>query len=236
MITVLIVEDDLPAQRRLVRLLRAHPAYSDASVMCADDVSEARRVLAATDVHLMLLDLDLHGDDGFGVLSAARDADTKVVVVSAHTDRALKAFDVGVVDFVAKPVNASRLMLALGRVQPEAIGRRPSELIVRSRHGLERVRVDDIVLISGADDYVNVTLTNGRQLLHDESIATLERKLPSDFLRVHRSHIVRREAVRRVLDALGGTRFVELRNGSRVPVSRRRVTTVLRALLGATAP
>ncbi|MBC7842438.1 MAG: response regulator transcription factor [Gemmatimonadaceae bacterium] len=234
--TVLIVEDDLPAQRRLVRLLRAHPEYRDACVVCADDVTEARRVLASEAVKLVLLDLDLHGDDGFGVLSAASTAGTMVVVVSANTHRALRAFDVGVVDFVAKPVNAARLMIALGRVQPDAIRRRPAALIVRSRHGLERVSVEDVLYISGADDYVAVTLMSGRRLLHDEPIAHLERQLPSDFLRVHRSHIVRRDSVRRVLDGPGGTRIIELRNGARVPVSRRRVALVLRTLLRAMAP
>jgi two-component system response regulator LytT len=234
--TVLIVEDDLPAQRRLVRLLRTHPSYRDSDILCADDVIGARQVLASEAVQLLLLDLDLHGDDGFGVLNAATAADTKVVVVSAHTDRALQAFDAGVVDFVGKPVLPARLMIALGRAQPDAVGRRPAALIVRSRHGLERVAIDDVVHISGADDYVTLTLASGRRLLHDEPIAHLERQLTSDFLRVHRSHIVRCDAVRRVSDGTGGTRIVELRDGSRVPVSRRRVAAVLRALLGATPP
>ena len=233
--TVLIVEDDLPAQRRLVRLLRTHPSYRDTAVLCADDVTGARRVLASEAVQLVLLDLDLHGDDGFCVLSAATDANTKVVVVSAHTDRALHAFDAGVVDFVGKPVHAARLMIALGRAQPDAVGHRPSALIVRGRHGLERVAVDDVLHISGADDYVTLTLVNGRRLLHDEPIAQLERRLTTDFLRVHRSHIVRCDGVRRVLDCPGGTRIVELRNGTRVPVSRRRVATVLQVLFGAGA-
>jgi len=233
--TVLIVEDELPAQRRLVRLLRTHPAYSDAAIRCADDVTEARRVLAADQVQLVLLDLDLHGDDGFSVLSAATDADTRVVVVSAHADRALQAFEVGVVDFVAKPVNAARLLLALGRAQPSTVGRRATELIVRSRHGLERIKVEDILHISGADDYVTLTLTTGRRLLHDEPISHLERHLPSAFVRVHRSHIVRHDAVSRILDGPSGTRVVELRSGLRIPVSRRRVSSVLRVLLGTRA-
>lgn len=230
--TVLIVEDDLPAQRRLVRLLREHPSYRDSVVRCADDVTDARHVLASEAVQLVLLDLDLNGDDGFSVLGAASNADMKVVVVSAHADRALQAFDVGAVDFVAKPVCANRFMLALGRAEPESSGRRPAALIVRGRRGLERVAVDDVLHIGGADDYVTITLTTGRQLLHDEGIAQLERQLPSGFLRVHRSHIVRRDAVRRILDGPGGTRILELRSGSCVPVSRRRVAAVLQALLG----
>ena len=149
--TVLIVEDELPAQRRLVRLLRAHPAYSDAPILCADDVTEARRVLAADAVQLVLLDLDLHGDDGFRLLSATTDAEMRVVVVSAHADRALQAFEVGVLDFVAKPVNAAGLLLALGRAQPafrirRAVPRRRASpsFLHPAHHGTARVGHDGL--------------------------------------------------------------------------------------------
>ena len=231
--TVLIVEDDLPAQRRLVRLLRAHPAYREAQVRCADDVGGARLALQRETVHLMLLDLDLHGEDGFRVLAAAAESRTQVVVVSAHAHRAIEAYEVGVVDFVPKPVSEARLLLALGRARLDTTDRRPAELLVRTRQGLERVAPQDILYLRGADDYVELWLRSGRRLLHDESLAQLERRLPADFVRVHRSHMVRRDAVQCVLDGPVGTRVLQLSNGARVPVSRRRVAPVLRMLLGA---
>ena len=76
----------------------------------------------------MLLDLDLHGDDGFRLPGATTDADMRVVVVSAHADRALQAFEVGGFDFVAKPVNAARLLLALRRAQPASRIRRANNM------------------------------------------------------------------------------------------------------------
>lgn len=229
---VLIVEDDLPAQRRLVRLVRTHPRYTDAEVLCADDVEVARRVLATHDVQLVLLDLDLHGADGFRVLASGSAAGVQVVVVSAHTQRAIDAFEQGVVDFVPKPVSEARLHVALGRVPAVADGARPAELLVRTRAGLERVRVSDIVCIQADDDYVQLALRGGRRLLHDEPMARLAQRLPAEFVRVHRSFIVRRDAVRRVADGPGGARVLHLHDGTQVPVSRRRVAAVLRAVLG----
>jgi two-component system response regulator LytT len=231
--SVLIVEDDLPAQRRLVRLMRAHPMYTDAEIHCADDVAEARHIMAAYQVRLILLDLDLHGADGFRVIASAVDANHQVIVVSAHTHRAIEAFDLGVADFVAKPVSEARLRLALGRVRPEADRTRPPELLVRTRAGLERVPVLDIVHIRADDDYVQVALRSGRRLLHDEPMARLARRLPADFVRVHRSHIVRRDAVRCVADGPVGTRVLQLHDGARIPVSRRRAAAVLRVVLPA---
>lgn len=231
--SVLIVEDDLPAQRRLVRLMRAHPMYADAEILCADDLTEARHIMAGGRVRLLLLDLDLHGADGFQVIASAVDANHQVIVVSAHTHRAIEAFDLGVADFVAKPVSEARLHRALGRIRPEAEGTRPPELLVRTRAGLERVPVRNIVHIRADDDYVQVTLRSGRRLLHDEPMATLVRRLPADFVRVHRSHIVRRDAVRGVADGPSGTRVLMLHDGAHVPVSRRRAAAVLRVVLPA---
>ena len=230
--SVLIVEDDLPAQRRLLRIVRTHPRYADAEIWCADDLAGARRMLANQPVQLLLLDLELHGADGFELLSAAVNARLQIIVVSAHTQRAIEAFEVGVADFVPKPVSEARLQLALGRVQPEADGGRPVELLVRTRVGLERVSVDDIVHIQADDDYVQLALRSGRRLLHDEPLARLVRRLPAEFVRVHRSHIVRRDAVHRVVDGPSGTRILQLAGGARVPVSRRRAAAVLRVVLG----
>lgn len=230
--SVLIVEDDFPAQRRLLRLVRAHPGYADADIHCADDVTEARRIMATHTVRLVLLDLDLHGADGFAVVTSAVDARRQVIVVSAHTQRAIEAFELGVTDFVAKPVSEARLRLALGRVHPHADGGRLPELLVRTHTGLERVPVRDIVHIRADDDYVQVVLRSGRRLLHDEPIATLAQRLPAEFVRAHRSHLVRCDAVQRVVDGPAGTRLLELQNGARVPVSRRRAAAVLRVVLG----
>jgi DNA-binding LytR/AlgR family response regulator len=80
--------------------------------------------------------------------------------------------------------------------------------------------VESIVLIRGADDYAEVALIGGRTLLSGKTLASLERALPSDFLRVHRSHIVNLRRVVRLSPRGGGLREVELEGGLIAPVSR----------------
>ena len=122
-------------------------------VMVRRHASLRRRnvVLAVHQVQLVLRDLDLYGDDGFRLLSATTDAEMRVVVVSAHADRALQAFEVGVLDFVAKPVNAAGLLLALGRAQPafrirRAVPRRRASpsFLHPAHHGTARVGHDGL--------------------------------------------------------------------------------------------
>ncbi|MCU0649730.1 MAG: LytTR family DNA-binding domain-containing protein [Gemmatimonadaceae bacterium] len=226
----LLVEDERPAQRRLQRLLLAHPACAAAEVIPADDLDTARTVLATRAVDLLLLDLDVRGDDGFALLAEPATARARVIVVSAMESRAIEAFRHGVVDFVPKPVTEARLMLALGRALQAVPDPRVRELVIRTRHGAELVRAHEIVALEGAGDYVDVRLRDGRRLLHDEPLVHLERMLPDGFVRVHRSHIVPREAIWRVHTQPGGGRELELVDGSRVPVSRRRAAAVLRQL------
>lgn len=66
---------------------------------------------------------------------------------------------------------------------------RPNCLTVASSRGVERVPLGDIVAVVGADDYVELRLTNGRKMLHAARLDRLESDLPASFLRVHRSVI-----------------------------------------------
>ena len=229
---VLIVEDEDPAARRLQRLVAAQLG-DVVQVDRAEDVAAARRLLAQHAFAIVLLDLDLAGRDGFEVLRDASGA--RIVVVSAHSDRAIEAFDHAVVDFVTKPVSEPRLALALTR----ALGppRPPGELqlVVRSAGETELVAASAIVRLSGADDYVELSLTTGQQLLHNARLDDLEGRLPPAFLRVHRCHIVNRAHLVRIRTLATGQRVVDCSDGGEVPVSRRRARAVLAALADAAA-
>lgn len=226
---VLIVEDEAPAARRLRRLVAAELAVDPAEILMADSLLAARQCLSRTHVDLLLLDLDLAGHDGFEALRSVRGPMPATVVVSANVDRALEAFDRDVIDFVSKPVAAKRLARALCRARD---GRREdARLAIRSLGRMEIVDVDDILHIAGADDYVEITTQDGRRLLHSERLDTLERRLPNRFIRTHRSHIVNLAQVVQLQFEDQDRRLLVTRDGTRIPVSRRRIRAVREALL-----
>lgn len=224
---ILIVEDEAPAHRRLLRLIRTTPGYDDATIEIAESLREAHRQLADVAWDVVLLDLDLAGRDGFelvGRLPSARP--TQVIVVSAYPQRAIEAFEHAVVDFVRKPVSATRLAQALSRLRREPHDDDATALVVRRRGNVELVRLDDVLCASGADDYVELQLRDGRTALHDATLDELERQLGDGFIRTHRSHLVNAQHVVRLCDSPVHTRVVELSGGLSVPVSRRRLATV----------
>ena len=226
---LLIVEDEAPAARRLERLAREHLGGRLTTVVQAPTAALAAAHLEGGGFDGMLLDLNLSGEDGFSVMRQAHGV--PVVVVSASAERALEAFDHAVLDFVAKPVSAQRLARGLDRLVAAGAGQRPARLIVRGRGRADVVALERVVRIAGADDYAELVMTDGRRLLHDDTLAALGARLPAGFLRVHRSHIVNADHLTALTQGDGGLR-VQLTGGETAPVSRRRAEAVRTALAG----
>jgi len=227
-IRVLIVEDEAPAHRRLCRLIRNTPGYEQAAIEVAESLRDAQRLLEGTAWNVVFLDLDLSGRDGFDLVGRfSSSSPTQIIVVSAYPQRAIEAFEHAVVDFVRKPVSASRLAQALGRLRREPFAEDAAVLVVRRPGSVELVPLEQVLRVSGADDYVELYLRDGRRVLHDATLDELESQLTTGFVRVHRSHLINVRHVVRLLDGDADQRTVELTGGLIVPVSRRRFAAVV---------
>lgn len=225
---ILIVEDEAPAARRLRRLVAAELTLDPDSILLIDNIQEAKAYLEQTAVDLLLLDLDLSGRDGFELLQNSGVSQSATIIVSANVDRALEAFDQEVVDFVPKPVSTERLSRALIRAREADKGEQ--RLTIRSQGKTDIIEVRTISHVSGADDYVEVVTVTGDRLLHYDRLEAMEKSLPVDFLRVHRSHIVNMKHVVKMQNMGDRQRLLITIDGSEVPVSRSNVKRVLAAL------
>lgn len=118
-----------------------------------------------------------------------------------------------------------QLEAALARQNPA-----PVTIMVSDKGQLRKIDSEDIVLCSGARDYVTLHLVNGETLLHDDSLSDLNDKLPPKFLRVHRSHLVNTDFVKALKRTGAGLGELILETGDVVPVSRRILPQVRKAL------
>lgn len=128
---------------------------------------------------------------------------------------------------IEQRLRGDRLQQALDRLQAE---RSPQTLSVASTGRLRQIAVERIVRIQGAGDYVELSLDDGSQLLHTATLNELDAELPPQFLRVHRSHLVNTHFIDRLERSDAGTGTLHLRDGAAVPVSRRVMPGVRRAL------
>jgi DNA-binding LytR/AlgR family response regulator len=221
-VNVLIVEDEDVVARRLARLARAILGERLASLETTTTIEDALECLRARSLDLVFLDLDLNGDDGFRVLGEAVAGSFQTIIVSAHADQALRAFEYGVTDFVAKPYTEERLRQALARVDKRepALRDRLRVLAVRRRGEVRLLPLDAIVRIAAADDYSEVHCEDGTTWLHDKTLAALEHLLPGRFERVHRSHIVDVGRIASWQIAEGSRYHLVLDRGDQVPAGR----------------
>jgi DNA-binding LytR/AlgR family response regulator len=217
---VVILEDESMIARRLARLTREILGDDLQSVQCVSDLDSASALLANHPDALLLLDLNLAGQDGFEVLRRAVVEPFQTIVVSANTARAIEAFELGVVDFVGKPFSAERLAKAMERARQGTRHERARFLAVSIAGKVDLIPVESVVAIHGEDDYSSIETLDGRKHLHRKTLTALECLLPPEFRRVHRSHIVNMKQVARVQTHEGGVRTVVLANGTSVPVSR----------------
>lgn len=256
-LTVLVVDDEPLARRRVTRLLQKLAWVQ--KVEEAGDVEEALERAAACRPDILLLDIQMPGGDGFRVMERLAPPLPAVVFVTAFDHYALRAFDASAVDYVTKPIEPGRFEQALQRARVAAESgaqaerldelretvaslkraiagqsRRQSEFWVRRQGEYLKIAPEDIIRFQADRDYVRLHVA-GADYLYQESLTSLESRLDRDaFLRIHRSTIVRRSAIARIRPAPFASLIVVLTDGTELRVGRT-YTHAIRASLAPSA-
>ncbi len=225
-LATLIVDDEPLAVERLERLVARIDGLD--LIGTASDGETALERVRGGGIDLLLLDIAMPGKDGLAVARAlaAMTDPPAIIFCTAFDGFAVEAFDLGVADYVLKPVAQDRLEKAVARVAA-ARSERPGaaagaqEFWVPHRSELVRVAAEDIDRIEAERDYMRLHLGTRSYLLH-ETIGTLEERLdPTRFLRIHRSHIVRRDFITGLRHEGGGVWHAQLADGESLRIGRK---------------
>lgn len=248
---VLIVDDEPAARSRLGMMLE------DLDIEVAGEAAnglEALELCRDRKPDVLLLDIEMPEIDGFDVARHLPSPAPLLIFQTAWDDYALQAFDHAAVDYLVKPVSRDRLERALERARERVeADRRPAaalspellaslrstlaqparqpRVLVRDRGG-HRLLAFDALLRFTTEEGVVWAVANGARFITDYTLTELEQRTAGRFVRVSRGDLVNLDAVRRILAAGDGTGELELPDGSRVRVSRRRFADVRDALQG----
>ncbi len=223
---VLLVDDEPAARARLRRLLAAHADV--AAVFEAADAPEALVLLARERVDLAVLDIEMPGGSGLQ-LAAQLPPGCCRVFSTAYAEHALRAFELGALDYLLKPYSAERLAATLQRVRAQLALPAPSASLaagaeqawVETREGRRRIRLADVQWLSAADNYVALHVPPDSFLERATLASVLERPgWIGLFLRVHRSHAVNPAHVLAVTPCGDGEALLTLRCGAQLRVAR----------------
>jgi two-component system, LytTR family, response regulator LytT len=218
---ILIAEDEAVTARRLERMVGELLGEKAESVTVKESLADAEEHLFGKPIDLLLLDLNLHGQDGFDLLKVAAAGSFQTIVVSANTERAVEAFQYGVLDFVPKPFDLDRLRQALERTGRQGSRAAPAKYLSVRKHGkVELIPIEKVLFLQGAGDYVEVHLVDGRMELHSKTLEALAELLPAHFERIHKSYLVDMRAMKGIVLQGAGKYAMEIQGGRLLPVSR----------------
>jgi two-component system LytT family response regulator len=246
-IRVAIVEDEPPASAKLRRLLAEHARYR--IVAEAEDVAGGLAVLRDARPELLFLDIQLGAESGFDLLTRASPPYPLIVFTTAFHEHALRAFEFAALDYLLKPFDRERFARCLARVDERLRERREaqiegesgvadeerlrrlgtdlghtprlSRIVVHERGRSLIVPIADVQRLSAAGNYVDVH-TSTRCHLVRSTLARLAQRLdPTEFLRVHRSHLVRADFIAEIAPWAHGDLKLVLKDRSELLLSRR---------------
>lgn len=217
----LVVEDEPLAAEILVDYISQVP-FLELKSVCSDAIY-AMEILQTEKIDLIFLDIHLPKLKGMDFLESLK-FPPSVIITSAYKDYALQAFDVGVIDYLLKPIRFNRFLKAVGKMnQPNRVisaegsaGMAGERKHVYFNVGKKRVKIyiDEILFIESVREYVRIT-TPDKNILVKYHITEMEELLSKDnHVRVHRSFIVNKSKITAFTAA-----EVEI-GGKQIPIGR----------------
>ena len=237
-LTSLIVDDEVLARQGLRQLLERDDEVT--AIHEARDGREAVDAIRNQRPDLVFLDVQMPELDAFGVIDAVGlERMPPIVFVTAHDEHAIRAFEISAIDYLLKPVTASRFDQALARAKAlvktpgggqeeilallEAIAsphRYLKRLAVRSPGKTYFVNVSELDWIGAAENYVELHSGDAAHLLHVRMNALEQSLDPRMFVRIHRSIIVNIGRIKEMHSAMHGEYVMVMRSGVRLQSSR----------------
>ena len=235
-----IVVDDEPLTRERVRDL-AGKSSGISIVGEGKNGLEALDLIAQQKPDLVFIDVEMPELNGFGVVSELNeDSPPAIIFITAYEHYARKAFDVGAVDYLHKPITPSRFAAAIGRAKERlerpsiaewrrlvaaaseaerARGRR-KRFVVRSGSAHYFISTDDVDWIDAADNYLRLHVGPKTHFARGTMKQAEDELDPERFVRIHRSAIVAVNRIRAIRNTDSGTHVVELNDGVQLRSSR----------------
>lgn len=232
MYQVILVDDEPLAQRLVEKMLEKHPNMRVVA-NCIDGF-EAVKAIQQFQPDLVFLDIQMPKLNGFEVLELVTDL-PHVIFTTAYDEFALRAFEANALDYLLKPFSQERFDLALQKFRDHSENQiqkiqqfserlpLPDEharIVIKDGTEIKIIPTAEVIYLEAYDDYVKIFTSNGMHL-KKKTMSYYEQMLPkSDFIRIHRSFIIRISELSKI-EQLDKNKYIAiLRNAKQVPISR----------------
>jgi len=235
MITTILIDDEKHCNETLkIELTRHCP-----EIHVLGSYTSGKEGIAAINAlkpNLVFLDIEMPWMNGFEVLKQFDSVHFDVIFITAYDNYAIQAFRYSAVDYLLKPIQSTLLKEAVAKVSKNKKHELPTlqlesllynlndnisnnKVVFSTSDGLEIVNTNTIYRCQSDNNYTNVYMQNDAKLFLSKTLKEVELMLESSkFLRVHQSHLVNIDYVKKFVKADGG--YLLMKNGDQISVSK----------------
>ena len=245
MLKITIVDDEKRVRSVIRQILEAY-CNNIEEISEAESVETGIKTLKENKPDIVLLDIKLPDGLAFDILSAFQEIPFKIIFITAYNDYAVEAFRLSAVDYLLKPVNAKNLVEAVNKASDlmkadlllklNALnnnynfsdpGRK--QLVLKTMDDIYLVKMTEIIHCQADQSYCVFNILGRKKILVSKPMGEFEELLGKyNFFRVHKSHLVNLQHVRKFSKGEGGNLIMT--DGSVVPVSFRKKDVVIQKL------
>lgn len=235
-IKALIVDDEKLARDIVKNYLRTYP-HIDLLGECLNGF-DAIKMIGELSPDLVFLDIQMPKLTGFEMLEILENPPV-IIFTTAFDQYALKAFEVNATDYLLKPFSEDRFAEAILRAENQIRNKPESDkkisdllkhidkkdeflerIVVKNGAKINIIPLDNVKYFEAQDDYVMI-YTSGGNFLKQKTMKYFDENLnPSEFIRIHRSYIVKTTEIQQIELFEKETYFVLLKDGKKLPVSK----------------
>ncbi len=244
----ILIDDELLARQRLTRLLQP---YDDIRIIAeADNGQSGLELIEQHQPDLVFLDIEMPVLTGLEMLAKLK-TQPRIVFTTAYDQYAIQAFEQNSIDYLLKPIEKERLEKTITKLRGlesnpvhlpaegetgreeqlsqleqivQQLQRRQKlkTLTVKTGDRILLLRLNEIIYAQAEEKYVYLFTSDGKKYLTDYTLAVLEERLPTQFVRIHRAHIINSEQIREIRRGFNGVYNFVLTGYEKSPVASSR--------------
>lgn len=197
-----IIVDDDKFSRKILKDFIDQTEVLTIVAECSSAV-EAVNLLTKEKVDLMFLDIKMPGMTGMELIKNLEHKPL-IILITGYKEFAIEAFEYNVTDYIVKPLNYARFSKAVERANElyknQIVGVSENNFFVKSSGALVKINSGEILWIEALENYIIINTTKDKYTVH-MTMKALEDKLPAEeFIRVHRSYIVRKDKIESITE------------------------------------
>ena len=249
MIKIVIVDDEENSRTTLKGKLELFCPEVEIAGEAAS-VAQAIETIGTIKPDAVFLDIELGGESGFDILeeiSNNEEISPEIVFITAHDEFAIKAIKFSALDYLLKPIDPEDLVTAVRKIEREKglpkkaanfnvlvenirqASDSPKKIVIPTSDGMHVLKVSEIVRLESSSNYTTFYLKSDKSLLASKTLKEFDSLLTSyNFYRVHKSHLVNMNYLKRYVQTDGG--YLILEDGSKIPVANRKKEHLMQTL------